>query len=177
LGATALVPMPGRALALPTGPVQPRAPAPPVRVLDERGQLLLLATLLSGSVSAVQLMFTGCGTVCPAQGAYFARLAARPRPFPVRWLSISVDSLGDDASRLAAWLARFGAPPSWKAAVPGVHDLDRLCTYLRGAPASPSSHTEQVFVFDARGQLAYRTGDQPSAIDLERVLARTAEAA
>lgn len=150
------------------------APAPAVLLTDTAGRRRPLPELLQGRPTLVQLMFTGCGTVCPAQGLLFATLAARARPVPVQWLSISIDALGDDPARLKAWQARFGAHPDWLAAVPAPAEVDRLNDFLRGAPVKPGTHGTQVFVFDAAARLVHRTADNPSPAELEALIRRHA---
>lgn len=159
---------------VPLGWVRPR-PAPPDWSLTAAdGGALSLARFVSAGTgpTAVQLMFTGCTTSCPAQGLLFATMAARRRAEPVKWLSISIDVLSDDPARLRAWQMRFGAQPSpaWQAAVPQMRDVDAINAFLRGTPARSGTHTNQVFVFDRQGRLAYRTGDDPTPDFLEPLL-------
>ncbi len=109
------------------GPVQPALAAPALSLSDMNGQRVALTTMLTGRVTALQLMFTGCSATCPIQGAMFAdvqqRLAADdPR---LRLLSVSIDPLGDDPKALRAWLAKFGAQASrWSAALPQLKEVD-----------------------------------------------------
>ena len=91
----------------------------------------------------------------------FAKLAQRQRVAGARWLSLSIDALGDDANALAAWQRRIGAHRDWQAAVPTPRDSDALVGFMRGLPAKAATHTAQVFVFDRAGRLVYRTGDHP----------------
>ena len=171
--AAALLVGPGRAQAgrdWPTGWATPRLPAPAVALTDSLGRQQALQERLRGSATAVQLIFTSCGTTCPTQGMLFAHMAARHQARPVRWLSISIDALGDDAARLRLWQDRWGRPPAWLAAVPAVKDVDPLVSYLRGGPAGPDAHTTQVFGFDREGRLAYRTGDQPPVALLDQLV-------
>jgi protein SCO1/2 len=156
--------------ATPTGPVQPAQAAPAFALTDAAGRPATLAALLQGRIGLVQLMFTGCSSVCPAQGFLFAQLAARPRAVEVGWLSISIDALGDDPARLAAWMAKFGAHPDWRAAVPSARDVDRLSQWLRGAPVKPGTHSTQVFVFDAAARLRWRSADHAAPDEIERVI-------
>jgi protein SCO1/2 len=108
-------------------------------------------------------MFTGCSTTCPPQGLLFSTLSARTRPFATRWLSISIDALGDDAPALQAWLKRHGAGPAWRAAVPSVAGAESLLDFVRGREPGPDRHTAQVYFFTPRGELALRSTDFPSA--------------
>ena len=154
----------------PTGWVKPRDLPPPLELTDSQGRRRPLADRLRGQATAVQLVFTGCGTTCPTQGALFSHMAARHQGRRVQWLSISIDALGDDPPRLRAWQARLGAQPAWQAAVPAVADVDRLVAFLRGGPATADAHTTQVFAFDREGRLAYRTGDQTPVALLDQLV-------
>jgi len=149
--------------------------APPLRLTGSDGREVTLPALLRGHTTAVQLMFTGCSTTCPVQGALFAALAARGGP--QRLLSISIDVLGDTPARLAAWQAQFGpAPAHWQTAVASVADVDRLASYLKGASAKPGTHTAQVFVFDAQARLRHRSADAPALGEVVAMLARAERA-
>lgn len=159
----------------PTGWVEPRLPAPGLALQCADGRQHPLRELLGGRVTAVQLMFTGCNTSCPAQGALFAQVAGHLPPLPLQLLSISIDALGDDAKTLAQWQGRFGAHGAWAAGVPAVADVDPLASFLRGVPAKAGTHTAQVFAFDRQARLVYRTGDSPRAglvVDLLTHIAR-----
>ena len=159
----------------PTGWVMPRLPAPPIGITGADGRTTALAAALDGKITAVQLMFTGCSSTCPIQGALFAALAGRLRSTGVQLLSISIDALGDSPPSLAAWQARFGRHPAWGAAVPGVADVDRLADFMKGSPAKSGTHTAQVFLFDRRSQLCYRTADAPGVGEIEALLAQLAQ--
>jgi protein SCO1 len=163
-----------RGAAPPTGWVRPRLAPPALTLMASDGATTPLASLLTGSVTALQLMFTGCSTSCPVQGALFASLAARLPASGFRLLSISVDPLGDSPAALSQWLGRFGRPLHWSAAVPSVPDADRVASFLRGVPATAGLHTAQVFVADRQGRLCYRTGDAPGVGELTALLAHVA---
>ena len=158
----------------PTGWVRPPESAPAMALTDATGQPRLLGAWLRQRVTAVQTIFTGCSATCPTQGLLFSTLAQRGQVAGVRWLSLSIDPLGDDAAALAAWQRRIGGHRDWQAAVPGVNDSDALLAYLRGVPAKAASHTTQVFVFDRAGRLVYRTGDNPPIHFVEALVARVA---
>jgi protein SCO1 len=148
------------------GPVDPRLSLPHVAVLSTNGKSSDLATAMRGSVTALQLMFTGCSATCPIQGAVFAEAQqALGRAGPdLQLVSMSIDPLGDDIRSLRDWLHRFGAQPQhWSAALPRPQDVDRLLDFLRGRAAGAERHTPQVYVFDRDARLAYRTQDLPAA--------------
>ncbi len=159
------------------GPVQPALAAPALSLSDLNGQRVALSALLTGRVTALQLMFTGCSATCPIQGAMFAdvqqRLAADdPR---LRLLSVSIDPLGDDPKALRAWLAKFGAQTSrWSAALPQLKEVDLLLDFVRGRAPGVDRHTAQAFVFDRQARLVYRTEDMPNPPELVRLLKQVA---
>ena len=155
----------------PLGWLRPRAAAPDTLLTDAEGRSLPLRERLLGRTTAVQLMFTGCTTTCPTQGALFALMADQLRSeAPPAWLSISIDALGDDSTRLARWQQRLGPHPRWSAAVPPVREVDALAAFLRGGSPRTGTHTNQVFVFDRQARLAYRTGDDPTPAFLQSLL-------
>lgn len=154
----------------------------PPRALDawpvttHRGVRAELPALLAGQVSAVQLMFTGCGGTCPIQGALFAaaQQALGGRLNGAQFLSVSIDALGDTPAALAAWLAKFGAGPGWLAVLPQVRDVDAIVERLgRGGekrPAGPDPHTGQVHLFDRRARLVYRTPSLPKPAQIATLM-------
>ena len=157
------------------GPVQPALATPALAVLGMDGQRTELAALLKGRVTAVQLMFTGCSATCPIQGAIFADVQQQlinedPR---IRLLSVSIDPLGDDVKAMQAWLGKFGARASrWNAALPQLHDVDRLLDFLRGRAPGADRHTAQAFVFDRHARLVFRTEDMPDPAELAGLVKR-----
>jgi protein SCO1 len=159
------------------GPVQPALAAPALSLSDTNGQRVALTAMLTGRVTALQLMFTGCSATCPIQGAMFAevqqRLAADdPR---LRLLSVSIDPLGDDPKALRAWLAKFGAQSArWSAALPQLKEVDTLLDFVRGRAPGVDRHTAQAFVFDRHARLVYRTEDMPNPPELVRLLKQVA---
>lgn len=169
--------VPGVASAVPPqqharfGRVDPPLTAPALPLGRADGSRTDLQRELSGRVTAVQLMFTGCSAVCPIQGALFAEVARRLPGPDCRLLSLSVDPLGDDAPALQAWLARFGSPKGWQAAVPKGRDVDRLLGFLDGRAEGVDRHTGQVYLFDRRGRLVFRTADLPPPGHVVEVLA------
>lgn len=154
----------------PLGWARPPAAPPAWRLTRADGNEARLDEMLGGRLTAVQLMFTGCSTSCATQGLLFATMAARRRAQNVGWLSISIDVLSDEPPRLREWQRRFGEQAPWQAAVPTMRDVDAIGAFLRGVPARSGTHTNQVFVFDRQGRLAYRTGDDPTPDFLEQLL-------
>lgn len=161
------------------GPVTPALPLPALEVTLHDGRRLPLAAVLRGRLTALQLMFTGCSSVCPVQGAVFAELQALLRresagraPAP-QLLSISIDALGDDAPALARWRTQFGAGADWRAGVPDLAGVDRLLDTLRGRATGVDRHSAQVFIVDGAGRLVYRCAELASATAVAQVLRQT----
>ena len=162
---------PTQAGAAPTGRVLPRQPAPTLHVIGVDGLHMPLPMALAGEATAVQLMFTGCSSVCPVQGAVFAAVAPRLPSGAGRLLSISIDALGDTPASMAAWQGRLGPHPAWLAAVGDAADVDQIGRFMTGGNGKPGTHTAQVFVFDREARLCYRTGDAPSPDEILALLA------
>ena len=158
----------------PTGWVLPRLPAPAVRVTAAEGRTSPLSSLVTGKVTAVQLVFTGCSATCPAQGALFAALAGRLQAPELQCLSVSIDALGDTPAAMTAWQAKFGRFSGWRTSVADITDVDRLSAFMKGMPVKPGTHTAQVFIFDRLGRLSYRTGDSPGVSELASLMSHLA---
>jgi protein SCO1/2 len=159
------------------GPVQPPTSPPSTRLISSEGKPAELARLLQGRITAVQLMFTGCSSTCPLQGAVFANtqeLIAHSSA-DLQLLSISIDPLGDTPSSLRGWLASFAAKPSrWTGAVLTTADRDRLVDFLRGRATGLDSHATRVYLFDRQARLIYRTTELPTAERIANQLKRSA---
>jgi protein SCO1/2 len=146
---------------------------PPVRLddtwlVDQAGKKHLLNDLLRQRVTALQTVYTGCGTVCPLQGALFSAVQDRipliRARHPVQLLSVGIDPLSDSPSALHAWLARFQAGPAWNAATPSLTDVDRMRLALSGSKlplGNIADHSTQVYCFDANAMLRWRSADLP----------------
>jgi protein SCO1/2 len=141
-------------------------------VMRNDGTRLPLQSILQGKTTALQLMFTGCSETCSLQGAVFAgvqqqlpNLAARN----LQLLSLSIDSLGDDAKTLSAWMRRFGAGKGWVAAVPTPKDMDALQSVLQGPNAPRNNHSSRVYFINAQGLLVWRSEELPPAEVVTRI--------
>ncbi|MBL8330294.1 MAG: SCO family protein [Rubrivivax sp.] len=162
------------------GPVDPRPTAPGLPLTLHDGRPTRLEHLLRGRLTALQLMFTGCSSTCPIQGAVFAGLQQRlaeARLPAVQLLSVSIDPLGDDARALAAWRQRFHAGEQWLAAVPPLALAERLPDFLASRPTpgkGADGHTPQVYLFDRQGRLAYRMAELASATSIVKALGELA---
>jgi protein SCO1/2 len=156
----------------PTGWVEPALPPPPLNITGTDGRVTKLASAVSGKITAVQLMFTGCSATCPTQGALFAAIASRLSSKELQLLSISIDALGDTPSTLRKWQDRLGRHPAWSVAVADAADVDVLGDYMKGVPSKSGTHTAQVFIFDRHSRLRYRTGDSPAIREVEALMER-----
>lgn len=154
------------------GVVEPPLAPPAIDVTLNDGHTTGLGKLLTGKVTALQLMFTSCGMTCPIQGAVFGSAAKQlgDRVPGAQWLSLTIDPGRDDANKLTAWMARFGAHPRWRAARATQKDTERLVAFLKAANPGPDKHTAQVYFFDRHARLALRSVDFPPAAELLRVL-------
>lgn len=173
-GALAWLGVPPRARAnAGVGPVMPAVAAPALPLRRHDGAAPMLAAQLRGAPTAVQLMFTGCSTVCPIQGALFSTLQAEllaEHDTAARLLSLSIDPLADDPAALSAWLRRFGARPTWSAAAPALEALDPMLSLFKGSAAAGDRHTGQVYVFDRQARLVWRTSELPPAAEVRAAL-------
>ncbi|WP_409018238.1 SCO family protein [Caballeronia sp. LZ035] len=161
---------------------------PPVRLddiwlVDQTGARRRLSDWLRPGVTALQTVYTGCGTVCPLQGALFSAVQERiPRiqaPRRVQLLSIGIDPLSDSPAALRAWLARFEAGPAWNAATPALADVDPMRATLSGSKTplgNLADHSTQVYCFDANATLRWRSADLPRVDDVCDVLGALARA-
>lgn len=155
------------------GRVIPPVPIPNIALRCADGRIAGLAALVRGHVTAVHLMFTGCLTVCPIQGAIFQRvqsLLPEQRRQGIQLLSLSIDPLGDTPAAMRNWLQRFGAHAGWIAAAPQVEDLDRLLELLGQGRDAVESHATQVNIINRRGELVWRTQQLPSADSIADLL-------
>ena len=167
-----------RAHAL-VGAIRPPLSLPAIKLVRHDGTATDLHTLLRGKATAMQFMFTGCSQTCPLQGALFAAVQQRMPPDlknSVQFLSVSIDTLGDDPSALSAWLRRFGAGTNWMAVLPSAQELDRLRTALQIRNNGQDGHTGQVFMIDRQGLLVWGTEDLPPVDVVLRQLVNIARA-
>lgn len=158
------------------GLVLPRSAAPDLPLTDTQGRSIGLPRRLRGKVSAVQLMFAGCSSTCPIQGAVFAAVAQQIKARDVQLLSLTVDPLGDSPQALRQWLGRYGEHRRWTAGAPRVEDVDALAAFLRGAAPKAGTHSSQVFLFDRQARLAFRTVELPNAAHVVALLEQLAAA-
>jgi protein SCO1/2 len=154
--------------------------SPPVKVPDfpvwrSDGPVASLADLLQNRATALHLMFTGCSSICPIQGAIFERVQ---RLLPdqvahgIQLLSLSIDPGGDTPAALRAWLSRFGARVGWSAVAPRVADLAGVLDVFGGGRDAVDDHATEVNLIDRSGSLVFRTPQLPSADAIADLLLR-----
>lgn len=148
---------------LPFGPLKPPKSLPAVRLTMSDGRTSDLAAETSGHWTLLQLMFAGCTTTCPIQGAIFQQTqkAMREAGLKTDFLSVSIDPLSDDPAALSAWLKIFEAEPGWRAGSPAVADLGPLLDSLEGRGKGVDVHDARVYMIDPTGKLAYASEDLP----------------
>lgn len=161
------------------GPIIPGRALPPVNVALDDGSKAMLSDILTGRWTYLQLMFTGCSTTCPIQGAIFARTQVKLREegLDAQLLSFSVDPLGDDAPALKRWLHDFDAGTGWRAAVPSLDQLGPLLDTLNGRGRGVDLHEARVYLIDPDARLIYITEEMPSPAGLVDLLKIAQEAA
>ena len=155
------------------GRINPPVPMPDVTVRCADGRAASLAALVQGRATALHLMFTGCSTVCPIQGAIFQRLQSLLSDQVARGiqlLSLSIDPQGDTPAAMRSWLQRFDAHDGWIAVAPDSKDLDRLLELFGQGRNPVESHATQVNIIDRRGELVWRTRELPSADSIADIL-------
>ena len=153
------------------GRVQPPAPVPALNLTLHDGRKAQLKDLLSGRITALQLMFTGCSATCPIQGALFRQVQEQTKSEAgLQLISVSIDPLNDDPKAMRAWLKRFDASDHWLGATPDFKQLERWFEFLRARNAGADRHTPQVYFFNSLGELALRSTDFPAPEDIARLM-------
>jgi protein SCO1/2 len=150
------------------GPVRPARSLPSTPVLLDSGETRELRSLVAGHWTLVQLIFTGCSTTCPIQGAIFAKtqLDFMAAGLDAQFLSISIDPLGDDANSMTKWLESFGGHPGWRAVVLPFEGLGPLLDVLGGRGKGVDVHDARVYLVDPHGNLRYVTEELPNPLSL-----------
>lgn len=155
------------------GPVKPpiRVPEIDVTASDEfRGPL---RERLLGRVTAIQLMFTKCRSICPIEAATFVRtqeaLASNPSD-AIQLLSLSIDPLTDTPDVLAAWLDSLNARPGWIAAAPAKIDLASVREFFDGISSLGEDHSTAMSLIDRAGFLVWRTPELPAPEEVVKLL-------
>ena len=164
--------------ALPGAKATAATPAPSfydhlqgMQLVDQDGKAFRPAGL-AGRIVLLNFVFTGCATTCPTQTR---ELAAVQQSLPasvrrdVRFVSISVDPLGDTPALLRAYGRSAGADfSSWTFATGRPQDIERLGERLRlfrdaASPPRPQDHATGLWLVDGAGRLMQRYGGVDTA--------------
>jgi protein SCO1 len=147
-----------------SGPVLPPRRMPAMTVVLDNGETVELKSLFAGHWTLAQLIFTGCSTTCPIQGAVFSKTQAELKAANVdaQLLSISIDPLGDDAKSLTNWLDSFDRGPGWRAVIPPYDNLGPLLDILGGRGKGIDVHDARAYLVDPKGDLRFITEELPS---------------
>jgi protein SCO1/2 len=158
------------------GRVEPCVPIPSIPVRRAGDEAWVdLAALLRGRATALHLMFTGCSSVCPIQGAIFERVQALlpdQQARGIQLMSLSIDPLNDTPHAMRTWLERFEARDGWIAVAPMPKDLDGLLDLFGQGRNALETHATQVNIIDRRADLVFRTPELPSADAIANILRR-----
>ncbi len=155
------------------GRVDPPVPIPDISMHCADGTTANLAAVVHGRVTALHLMFTGCSSVCPIQGAIFQRvqsLLTDQRERGIQLLSVAVDPVGDTPAAMRSWLQRFDAREGWSAMVPNAPDLELVLNLFGAGRNAIANHSTQVNIIDRRGELIWRSGSLPSPESIADIL-------
>jgi len=155
------------------GPVKPPLDVPNAAVVSSDGVHGFLRDLLLGKVTAIQLMFSRCESICPIEAGTLASLEKALADYPaddIRLLSLSIDPITDTPEVLKAWLERFGAGSRWIAASPAEPDLARVRTFFDQTSNTGELHSTAIDLIDRNGFLVWRTFELPDANEVARLL-------
>jgi protein SCO1/2 len=155
------------------GPVKPPILVPDLSVVSSDGVLASVRDLLSGKVTAIQLMFTKCKSICPIEAGTLARVEEALADYPgddIQLLSLSIDPTTDTPEVLKAWLERFGAQRRWNAVSPAEADLARVKSFFDRPSSVGEIHSTAIHLVDRNGFLVWRTFDLPDANEVAKLL-------
>jgi protein SCO1/2 len=167
--------LPARAHDSP-GLVKPPIEVADITVLSADGVRAPLRDLLRGRVTAIQLMFSKCRSICPIEAATLARVQEALEAVKdnstdgIQLLSLSIDPVTDTPEVLQAWLERFGAQRGWTAASPAEADLGRVRAFFDRASALGEDHSTTISLVDRNGLLVWRTLELPAPDEVARLL-------
>jgi protein SCO1/2 len=158
------------------GLVKPPIEVPDIAVVSADGVRAPLRDLLRGRVTAIQLMFSKCKSICPIEAATLARVQEALEVVKddstdnIQLLSLSIDPATDTPEVLKAWLERFGAQRGWTAASPAEADLGRVRAFFDRASTLGEDHSTTVYLVDRNGLLVWRTLELPPPDEVARLL-------
>lgn len=155
------------------GPVKPPLGVPDISVVSSDGFRGPLRERLLGRVTALQLMFTTCRSICPIEAATFVRtqeaLASEPSD-AIQLLSLSIDPDTDTPDVLKAWLDSLEARSRWTAVSPIKADLARARQFFDGVSGLGEDHSTAMSLIDRAGRLVWRTTELPPPNEVVKLL-------
>ncbi|MBI2960769.1 MAG: SCO family protein [Betaproteobacteria bacterium] len=104
----------------------------PVRFYDD---------LIRDKAVIINLMYTGCGDICPANSAVLAKvndLLGQRMGRDIIMLSLSIDPIADTPERLKRYWEAFGAKPGWLFLTGEPAEIDRLRRELGAYDLDPA---------------------------------------
>jgi len=155
------------------GPVKPPLGMPDIEIVTSDGFRGPLRERLLGRVTAIQLMFTQCRSICPIEAATFTRtqeVLAGAASNGIQLLSLSIDPLNDTPEAMKAWLDGLGAGAGWTAAAPAKADLARARSFFDGTSDFGEDHSTAMSLMNRAGMLVWRTPELPAAEEVVRLL-------
>ena len=155
------------------GPVKPPVGVPDIGIVTSDGFRGPLRERLFGRVTAIQLMFTQCKSICPIEAATFARTQealAGMSSDGIQLLSLSIDPLTDTPEVLNAWLDGLGARAGWTAASPAAADMARAREFFDGVSDFGEDHSTAMSLVNRAGLLVWRTPELPAPEEVVRLL-------
>jgi len=109
---------------------QPEERFPNIRLKTQHGEpVRFYDDLVKDRAVAINLMYTGCGDICPATTAALASVHELLGPAmgrDVTFLSVSIDPAGDDPANLRRYWEAFGARPAWLFLTGNPAEVERL---------------------------------------------------
>jgi protein SCO1/2 len=129
---------------------------PNLPVVNQDGVTLRLwDDLLKGKSVAVNVIYTGCSDVCPAETANLVRLQQLLGDRvgkDIHFLSISIDPLNDTPQALKSYASKFGVGPGWQFVTGKPEDIEVIVRKLGLSRDSDRSnrdgHTASLMVGD-----------------------------
>jgi len=155
------------------GRVKPPIGVPDINVITSDGFHGPLRERLLGRVTAVQLMFSQCRSICPIEAATFVRTQEALANYPaddIQLMSLSIDPATDTPDVLNAWLKSFDAGSRWTAASPAGIDLARARQFFDGGSTLGEDHSTAMSLIDRGGMLVWRTAELPAPDDVAKTL-------
>src|SRR5260370_14953162 len=155
------------------GLIEPPIAVPDVVVVSLDGTRGSLRDILRGRVTAIQLMFSRCTSICPIEAATLARVQEAlgdKASDMIQLLSLSIDPVTDTPDILKAWLERFGARQGWTAVSPTEADLPHVRAFFDHSSPLGEDHSTAVHVVNTKRMLVWRTQELPEPNGVAKLL-------